>query len=402
MSFVIRTALKNIKGKPFRSAVMIFLVMLLSFALFSGAFIILSLQNGLSAYKARLGADIIVVPSSASGHGTVDDILLQGITGNYYMNKKQLEKLDTIEGIEVSSKSFFLTSAKASCCSVRVQIIGFDPDTDFTVMSWIKESFSEKIGDNQLVIGADVTVPADHIIRFYGKNYNVAAVLDRTGTGLDSAVYVNMNTVKQMAEDASRLSAADGLEGIDPSSAASAVHIKVKEGYDINDVTDDINIHVPKVMASSSRSMISSVSEGLSGVSNMTGFLVGAVWVMSLVIIIAVFAMVSNERKKEFAVLRTVGASKRILFGIMCAEAVVESVIGALAGLLAALLAGISLSGLIKASLGLPFVTPDTASYTVICVCSLFLSAAAGIITAFLSAVRITGNETGLLLREDA
>ena len=116
MSFIIKTSLKNIRRKPRRFVLLGMILLVMSVTLFGGAFVTVSLQNGLSAYQQRLGADIIVTPSSAQGHGTVDGILLQGISGNYYMSPSELEKLRSIEGIEAMSAQFYLTSAKASCC----------------------------------------------------------------------------------------------------------------------------------------------------------------------------------------------------------------------------------------------------------------------------------------------
>ena len=120
MGFAWRISLKNIRRKTFRSVTTGVLTLFLSLTVFIGSFAIISLQRGLDGYKARLGADIAVVPSSAKGHGSLDDIFLQGITGNYYMSSKEIEKVCGIEGVESVSRQFFLTSAKASCCSTRV------------------------------------------------------------------------------------------------------------------------------------------------------------------------------------------------------------------------------------------------------------------------------------------
>ena len=139
MKFAFGTSLKNIKRKPFRSFMMMLLVVILSFVLFMGAYIVMGLRNGLSSYQLRLGADIIVTPSSANGHGNVDDILLQGISGNYYISAKDIEKIKNTPGIAEMTTQFFLTSAKASCCSTRIQIIGFDPKTDFSIIPWMRE-----------------------------------------------------------------------------------------------------------------------------------------------------------------------------------------------------------------------------------------------------------------------
>ena len=60
MKFASQIAIRNIQRKPFRSAAMAALVMLLAFTLFAGAFTIAGLRRGLDSYRARLGADIVV------------------------------------------------------------------------------------------------------------------------------------------------------------------------------------------------------------------------------------------------------------------------------------------------------------------------------------------------------
>ena len=402
MKFSRDIALKNVKNKPFRSVTMAVLVAFLSFTVFGGALVVMSLQNGLKSYQARLGADIVVVPSSSVGHDSVDEILLQGMTGNYYMNKKDIDKVLATEGIEAASLQFFLTSAKASCCSARVQIIGFDPATDFSVRPWITESYSGTVGDDDLVVGSNINVPENRMITFYGNEYRVAAQLEETGTGLDSAVYTNMNTIKKMAESAARLLETSPFKGVNIGTAASAVMIRVAEGYEISDVTDDINIHITKVEATQARNMVSQISSGLGSVSGIIGALIAVVWVLAIVILIAAFAMVSNERKKEFAVLRTMGASRKMLFGIMSREAAVISLAGALLGLALAALTVFPLSGTIKSALELPFLMPGVGTVLLLCAGTLLLAAGAGVLTSVFSARQMTKSETGLLLREDA
>ena len=401
MKFAFHHAVKNMKRKPLRYALLTALVMLIAFTVFSGAFVIISLQRGLEVYRARLGADIVVVPSSATGHGSVDDILLQGITGNYYMSGKVCEKVAATDGIEAVTKQFFLTSAKASCCSSRVQIIGFDPDTDFSIMPWIAESYSGTVQDGDVVVGAKIGVPESGRITFYGQEYTIAARLKETGTGLDSAVFANMNTVRKMAVNASSLLKTSSFQGVDIDTAASALLIKVADGYSIEQVTDDINIHITKVKATPAKSMISDLSEGLTGTSALIGIMAAVIWAMAVIILVIVFALLSNERKKEFAVLRIMGASRKMLSRIMGTEAAVLGAIGAIIGIVLSVLAVFPLSGSIRDMLKLPFFIPDLWVVLLLAAGAFLISVSASVLTALLSAKKITTNETALLLRED-
>ena len=282
-----------------------------------------------------------------------------------------------------------------------VQIIGIDPETDFLIRPWIEQSYSKTITDGDVIAGANINVPSDHYITFYGKNYKVVAQLAKTGTGLDSAVFTNRSTIKQMAEDAVVLLGTESLKGVNFSTAASAVMIRVADGYSITDVADDINIHVTKVDATASKNMIADISSGLGGVSRVIGILVAAVWVLAVVILAAVFAMVAAERKKEFAVLRIAGASRSMLVKILGAEAAIISGAGAILGLALAIPTVSILSGSLKAALGLPFLMPGVGKTAVFAACALLLSVLAGVASAMISARKLTGSDTGLLLRED-
>ncbi len=401
MKFAFYYSVKNMKRKPLRSALLSALVLLIAFTVFSGAFVIISLQRGLEVYRARLGADIVVVPASATGHGSVDDILLQGITGNYYMSGDICEKVAATEGVEAVTKQFFLTSAKASCCSSRVQIIGFDPDTDFSIMPWIAESYSGTVQDGDVVVGAKIGVPESGRITFYGQEYTIAARLKETGTGLDSAVFANMNTVRKMAVNASSLLKTSPFQGVDIDTAASALLIKVADGYSIEQVTDDINIHITKVKATPAKSMISDISEGLTGTSALIGIIAAVIWAMAVIILVIVFALLSNERKKEFAVLRVMGASRKMLSRIMGTEAAVLGAIGAVIGIILSVLAVFPLSGSIRDMLKLPFFMPDLWVVLLLAAGAFLISVSASVLTALLSAKKITTNDTALLLRED-
>ena len=402
MKFVSELSLKNIRRRPFRSAMLAALVMLLAFTLFAGGIVIFSLQNGLASYRARLGADIVVVPASATGHGAVDDILLQGITGNYYMTGRDCEKVKATDGIAAVTTQFFLTSAKASCCSTRVQIIGFDPQTDFSIQPWIAQSYTDGISDGEVIVGANINIPASGAVTFYGQDYPVAAQLAKTGTGLDSTVYANMSTVKQMAANAARLLDTGPFQGVNINTAVSAVLIRVADGYEISSVADDINIHITKVQASPARSMISDLSAGLGSVSRLIGGLVAAIWVLAVGILLTVLALLSNERRKEFAVLRVMGASQKLLVNVMSMETAIVSACGAALGLLLAALVVFSLSETLQSALGLPFLMPKTGAVLGLAGGVLVLTVSVGLLTAVLSARRITNSETGLLLREDA
>ena len=401
MGFERKLAWRNLARKPVRTAALILLAAFLSFSVFAGSLVVLSLQNGLKSYEARLGADIVVVPKQARSHGTLESILLQGIPGYFYMDDSNLEKVRNTEGVEAASPQFYLASASAGCCSVAVQIIGFEPETDFSIQPWIRESYSKDLGDGDIIVGSSITVPKNHILRFYNQDCNVVASLASTGTGLDTAVYANMNTIRSLMESA-HAQGYDYGEGIQADLAISAIMVKVKDGYSIENVTNDLSLHIRRAETTQARTMVSSIAGGLTNVSHIIGGLTAMIWILAIVILALAFAMIAHERTKEFAILRVLGASRGMVSGLLRWESALVSLIGAVAGAVIGALVVFPFSGVIRGSLDLPYLMPGAGTIAGLFIGSVVVAVLAGSLTSVLSARRISRNDTGLILREGA
>ena len=400
MKFAWTLAIKNFKRRPGRTAAMILLAGLLSFSVFGGSLAVFSLRRGLKSYQSRLGADVVAVPNQATSHGTLESILLQGIPGYFYMDAACLEKIRGMDGVKAATPQFFLASAKAGCCSAPVQIIGFDPETDFSIQPWICEKLADGVGDGDVIVGSGLSTPIGRTLRFYETECRVAARLEQTGTGLDNAVYANMNTIKMMLGNAEKLGF-QYLNGMDADRTVSAVMIKVKDGYGVGNVTDDINIHVRKVKATPTRDMIFSLADGLQGASRIVIILAAAVWILAAGILAAAFVLLAHERKQEFAALLILGASRKILSRLILTESMILSLTGAVGGAVLAGLVIMPFSGLIRNQLDLPYLMPGMNITAALFAGAAFLSALTGAGASILSVRRILKDETGLLLREE-
>ena len=401
MKFIRELSLRNLKRKPARTVALILLTTFLSAAVFGGSMVILSLRKGLKSYEARLGADVVVVPYEASTKNRFESILLQGVPGYFYMDEAYYEKIKTVEGVGQTSPQFFLASTSSGCCSVAVQIIGFDPETDFTIQPWIRENYSDSVGDYELVVGNDISIPTDRKLTFYNTECTVVAQLEKTGTGLDTAVYTNMNTIKAMMKNAQDLGF-HYFDDIDPERAVSAVMVKAADGYDNEKVKNNINIKVRHVVAEMSQSMVAGISSGLGGVSEVITILMALVWVLGLAILLIAFMMIANERVKEFAVLRVVGASKRMLTGMLRTESLIIGFVGSLSGVIVGGLIVIPFSGVIRSALDMPYLQPSFAAAALTALAAIVITVVTTGAASALSARRLTENETALVLREDA
>ena len=270
----------------------------LTFSVFAGSVIIASLQNGLKSYEARLGADIVAVPYAARSKGEFESILLQGIPGMFYMDEADYEKICRIDGVEAAAPQFYLASASAGCCIAAVQVFGFDPSQDFTVQPWIREQYADTLEKGDVIVGSELMVPKNHMLTFYNTDCRVVAQLEKTGTGLDTAVYAGMDTIRDMIENARALKF-HAFDAIDPDHAVSSVMIRVADGFSADEVTDDINIHVRHIKAAQAVSMVSDIAGGLSDVAGMIRLLTVMIWILAAAVLTIAFVMIAHERAKE-------------------------------------------------------------------------------------------------------
>ena len=389
---------RNIQRRPGRSAALILLSLLLGAAVLGGTLVIAGLRSGLASLEARLGADIMVVPYEAATKSGLSDMVLQGNPGYFYMDIGVAEKIAAMDGAGQVSGQFYLASASSSCCSVAVQLIGFDPDTDFTIRPWVQNTYRSELKDGEILVGNDLNAFPGDTLTFYGTDCQVAAKLDRTGTYLDTAVYASNATIKELIA-AAKEKQLFNFGDVDPDAIVSCVLVNVADGFAVEDVLNDINIHVRKVKAVRSKNLISSVTDQLTGISDMIAGLILVVWLLALAIMALAFTMISNERKKEFAVLRALGASRGKLIRVLLQESVIVSLLGSAAGAVLAVLITAGVGRLIESSLGLPFLLPGFGGMLLLAAGAILISTLAGALASSLSAWRISRMDTALILR---
>ena len=126
------------------------------------------------------------------------------------------------------------------------------------------------------------------------------------------------------------------------------------------------------------------------------------VWVLGLAILLIAFMMIANERVKEFAVLRVVGASKRMLTGMLRTESLIIGFVGSLSGVIVGGLIVIPFSGVIRSALDMPYLQPSFAAAALTALAAIVITVVTTGAASALSARRLTENETALVLREDA
>ena len=393
--------MRNLLRHPGRTAALTVLVAFLALSLFAGSVIVRSLNNGLRSLENRLGADLIVVPATARGAIDPEKIYLQGTTGYYYMNASKLEEIRGMEGVEQASGQVYLASLRADCCSMPIQVIGFDPETDFTIRPWIRERMKTDPGLMEVVVGSRVSADVNETIRIYRQPCLVVARLDPTGTGLDTAVYCTTETMSVLLQAARDMNHELKIGG-EPAEVVSAIYVKAAPGEADRLAGDIRQTRNPKVTVIQTRTVTTDVEHSLSGVARTITFLIVCVWILALVLLTAAFMLLGGERRREFAALRVMGVSRKHLAGLALKEALLVSVFGGLAGIGLALLLILPFTGLIEQALGLPFLRPGWTDMLMPCILTLLAVCAAGPTASALSARRLSRVDISTIMREGA
>lgn len=191
-------AKKNLKRKPFRTTALIISIALASGLLFAGAISMKSVLTSIRLGAERLGADLMVVPEGYEEKAR--STLIAGKPSVFYMSGEVLDKVRKIKGVNQTSPQLFIKSTSYPCCTyVDVLLVAFEPETDFTVKPWLKETIKRELGKDEVIIGASIPVSTGEKMLFYGKELTVVGTLSRTGLEyIDHAVYMTMETARDL------------------------------------------------------------------------------------------------------------------------------------------------------------------------------------------------------------
>jgi putative ABC transport system permease protein len=389
-------SLHNLRRRPFRTAGLITIVTVFAIALFGGSILILSLKNGLNNMELRLGADLMVVPDGYEAE--LEGVLLKGEPCYFYFNKSVEEQVAQIEGVSQVTSQLFLTSISGDCCSLPVQLIAIDPADDFVIQPWVTKNFGT-LEDGQFIAGSDITIDNNGTLKFYNHPLPVAAQLDETSTGMDSSVFMTRNTMEELIA-ASRELGRNFLLDREPEGSISAVLIRIEAGYPAEEVAKSIHSVLPEVGVIVTKSMLSGIANSLEVLVGYIRTLSGAIWALAVLVLAVVFSVTMNERKKEFAIFRTLGATRRKIVGIALYESVYIGFTGGIIGAAAASAVIFPFSTYISDRLQLPYLEPRAGLIFAVLILTVALSAVIGPLASICSAVRISKAETYLTMRE--
>jgi len=233
----------------------------------------------------------------------------------------------------------------------------------------VADALGYRLGDRIVLAHGTGTIPgAEHA----DKPFTVVGVLGRTGTPVDRTVHISLEAMEAIHLDWVAGVPVPGLH-VAPEDArlhdlrpkqvtAALVGLKNRAAvFAVQRYVDDypgepLMAVLPGVALDELWDVVGVGEKALIAMSAMVGF-------VSLAGLVAVVLAGLNERRRELAVLRAVGASPRDVLALLAAEGAVVTLAGAVAGVLAGLVVLMALAPWLKSRYGIVLSSaPPTAS----------------------------------------
>ena len=291
-----------------------------------------TMTQGLALSRERLGADAILIPKYASADG--GDLLFTAIPENIYMPIEVVEQAKALEGVAAMTPQFYCQTLALSCCEPgeEARIIGYDPSTDFILRPYLPEEHKNGITAEQLIVGRnfadDDLVGYNYLV--LGRKVKVVSMLEATGTGMDSTIFMDWRTAQDMCLESEVLR--QDWTTRDPHDYISVIMIKFADGVDPEAFVKQVEQSGMEAKCLLTGDTISSLQSQL----EVTMKVMFALWLASLLIavlsLVGRFNALAKERKKEIGLLRAIGLRKGQVFGLIIGETCTMALMGGVLG----------------------------------------------------------------------
>lgn len=395
-------AVKNLQAKKFRTGFMIFFVILMSATVFFSTILINNLKLGIKNTTERMGADMIVVPKK--GTENVRESLFAGTPCTVFFNRAWEDAVRNIDGVERVSAQMYVATLSASCCDIPVQIIAFDPETDFVIQPWLQEQKKVNLKKGEVLIGYNVKAEVGQTMKFYETYFDVAGKLEKTGMGYDSSVFMTFDTLYELkdSEIAQKNLPTENLE-----QCASMLMVDLEDGITAVE-RSEIRIAIKEAHATDEEMYACTGDELMNGISSQVKKLSGYGSILTYIslistalALISIFVLTINERKYEFGVLYALGAKKSQMTNLILSEALIISTIGGIMGIVIAYALVATFKNVISVKLDVPYLDISMSQVIPIAIICIIIALITGMIAAVCSAYRISKDEVYRLLREN-
>jgi ABC-type antimicrobial peptide transport system, permease component len=321
---------------------------------------------------------------------------LQGDFKYAYLPQGSLEFIRGLDDVEVATPQYFLTSLSSSCCDQKVWIVGFDPSSDFVIQPWIREVFEDKLVKGTIVVGSEISVGEKKTVKFFDREYPVAAKLEPIGNGLDQAVFVDVATLADIRGAAKT----KGVRFDSSSVGYSSILIKLRPDSDTERLSREIYARFDGLQIFSRKDLFSGLEKPANVMQVVVWFVVAFFLVIAAAAIVISFSLSTRERKREYALLRILGSTRRRLKILVLGEALLVSAVGTYIGLLFSSVFFFTFKIWLGEHIDIPFIVPENAEIAAVYAVIILLLHLIGPVVVYGVANKVSEIDAYVALRE--
>ena len=356
----------GIRNKPGRNLATAFCFAFIAANIFSGQYLLAGAIGSVGQGISRMGADIIVAPPEYTVflRGTGPDntfAIVKTFPSDWRMKNNSMDRIGKVQGVSLMSPQLYVSTMNVSgVSSSPVDIFGIDPVTDFTIQPWLRQPLDNPLRPGEVIVGHGIPGDVSSKVEVSSYIYTIAGRLDPTQSAVDTTIFMRM-------DDAYALAATKGITPtttprISPGDI-NAVLVRITPGEDPDIVGARIRRSFPtsQVAVIGRHFTLDPVSQDIQGLPGLLNSISVIIVVAAFPLIALIAAMVAHERQREIGLLKSMGAKRNVIFGLVIAESLSLAAIGGIAGVIVSVITFslLNTTGMLNSTLQVSFRMPS-------------------------------------------
>ena len=394
-----RLALQNLGRRRSRTVLLVAAVAVAAAVVFAGATLMRSIETSLAIGFTRLGADLMVVPESALTNITS---ALLAVEPTDLTLAADLFDRAPIAGVgRTAPQRVYRTEHSGLAGHESVDLIGFDPARDFTVLPWVAERMGRAMRPDDILVGARRDLKIGSEVQIFGQPFTVYGKLGRTGVGThELGVFMGMASLLALGPIVHHSGGA--MPEVLHPDRVSGFLVELAPGATDLQARFAILSSLPGVKVVSSESMLTGIRQGLTSLVGGMLVLVVLMFASTALMVGVLFSAIVTERRGELGLLKAIGARRGQIVGMMLAEAAIATGVGGLVGVIVGwLVLRAAERSLVYhlSDMGVPFVWLDRPTTAAFAALAVLVAAAVGAVGALAPAWRASRRDAYDLIR---
>ena len=327
-----------------------------------------------------------------------------GQANSFYMNDSVLQQVRALPEVEKASPQIFLTTLQyAPCCVTgNLQVVGIDPSTDFTITPWLTTPLRKPLNSSEGIIGNQVYFVFGLIQPyFFGKTYTIVGQLERMELGLDNSFFISIDAARDIIQANNKGLLPRKLPIDVGVNQISDVVVKLKPGTDLVLAANHVKNSIRGVDVVTTSDMTRTVQSQLTGLIQSIYIAAGATWMITVVMIAAIFSMSVNERSREIGLLRALGSTRRFVLALITLEGTMLTIIGGVLGIITGWIIIYDFGSFTSDAMQLTFDWPSISQIVILIVECIAISTAIGVLASAYPAYKSSRMEPYAAIRQE-